>query len=184
MVSESVHVEQPRSREQESEHVAECHRHQYGVGGSPHVSPAQDDDYQGVGYGRRGQQEGRYVAVHRSGVVYGQFAGDVQEVVIGFAHLHSSVVHHGRIEGFCNVGRRRVGQCVRVVVRLAVEAVGPRYVVGLEVVRKRRHAGEHFLFLRDYEFGPLKAYIIDDFLKNSSETFIFVDLVVSAVSNL
>ncbi len=68
VIAERVQVEEPRSREQERQHVGQSHGHEHRVGRCPHVTLGQDQDDQGVGHDGDDQQEGHDVAVKRKGV--------------------------------------------------------------------------------------------------------------------
>ena len=78
VVAERIHVEEPRRREEQGEHVGEGHGHEHGVGGSAHVPLGQHHHDQCVGDDGDHQQEGHHIAVHGLCVADGQLARHIQ----------------------------------------------------------------------------------------------------------
>lgn len=64
VVAQRVHVEQPRGREQQREHVGQGHGHEHDVGGRAHVPFGQHDHDQRVGHDGDQQQERHDEPVH------------------------------------------------------------------------------------------------------------------------
>ena len=79
VVAERIHVEEPRRREEQGEHVGEGHCHEHGVGGSAHVPLGQHHHDQCVGDDGDHQQEGHHITVHGLCVADGQLARHIQE---------------------------------------------------------------------------------------------------------
>lgn len=107
VVAKRVHVEQPRGREQQREHVGQGHGHEHHVGGRSHVTLGQHDHDQRIGHDGHQQQERHDEPVHGSGVLDRHLGGHVQiATVVGLvAALRRSVEieqarqvsgHHGR----------------------------------------------------------------------------------------
>jgi len=78
VVAQRVHVEQPRGREQQREHVGQGHGHEHHVGGRAHVPLGQHDHDQRVGHDGDQQQERHDVPVHGPGVLDRHLGGNVQ----------------------------------------------------------------------------------------------------------
>jgi len=93
VVAERVHVEQPRGREQQREHVGQGHGHEHHVGGRSHVPLGQHDHDQSVGHDGHQQQERHDEPVHGPGVPDRHLGGHVQiATVVGLvAALRRSV---------------------------------------------------------------------------------------------
>lgn len=80
VVAEGVHVEEPRSGEEESEHVRQSHRHEDCVGRRPHVPLGQDHHDEGVGDDGDEEEKRHDVAVHGLGELDRNFIRYVQVV--------------------------------------------------------------------------------------------------------
>jgi len=78
VVAQRVHVEQPRGREQQREHVRQCHGHEHHVGGRAHVPFGQHDNDQRVGNDGHQQQQWHDEPVHGPGVLDRHLSGHVQ----------------------------------------------------------------------------------------------------------
>lgn len=78
MVAQRVHVEQPRSRKKQREHVGQGHGHEHHVGGRAHVSFGQDDYDERVGHYGDQQQKRHDEPVQWPGVLHRHLVGDVQ----------------------------------------------------------------------------------------------------------
>jgi len=78
VISQRVHVEQPRGRKQEREHVGQGHGHEHHVSGRAHVPLGQHDHDQRIGHDGYQQQERHDEPVHGSRVPDRHFCGHVQ----------------------------------------------------------------------------------------------------------
>ncbi len=119
VVAESVEVKEPRSREEERQHIAEGHSHEDEVGRRPHVLLGQDEDDERVDDDGDEDQDGHDASVQ------GQSVADVQ---IGrYVQVTPGTVEHvAQIEpSGCRCGRFDV-RLVRVVFPIVHEKVaGP-----------------------------------------------------------
>ena len=100
MIAERVQVEEPRSREQERQHVGQSHGHEHRVGRCPHVTFGQDQDDQRVGHDGDDQQEGHDVAVKRKGVADVQVGRNVHRP----AEVVELYVQQGDVDLLLQVG--------------------------------------------------------------------------------
>jgi len=83
VVAQRVHVEQPRGREQEREHVGQRHGHEHHVGGRAHVPLGQHHHDQRVGHDGDQQQERHDEPVHGPRVLHRHLVRHVQVTADG-----------------------------------------------------------------------------------------------------
>lgn len=94
VVAQRVHVEQPRGREQQREHVGQGHGHEHHVGGRAHVPLGQHDDDERVGHDGDQQQERHDEPVHGPRVLDWHLVRHVQVAALG--SVHDDAVHEDR----------------------------------------------------------------------------------------
>lgn len=97
MVAQRVHVEQPRCREQQREHIGQGHGHEYHVGGRAHVPLGQDDHDERVGHDGHQQKERHDEPVHWPGVLNRHLVRHVQVTDVGAVFVqYQTAIHDGR----------------------------------------------------------------------------------------
>lgn len=90
VVAQRVHVEQPRGREQEREHVGQRHGHEHHVGGRAHVPLGQHHHDQRVGHDSDQQQKRHDEPVHGPRVLHRHLVRHIQVTADG--HVYTVAV--------------------------------------------------------------------------------------------